>query len=127
MAIGSKTYIKKILYIRVGLLFSFVAIILLCLSVYDRWVIEREMASRSAAAVAEYEALERRQQGLKKDVEYLSKESSIEGEIRKHFDVVKAGEQVVVIMDEPTSTNPILPLSVLEPAEKAHYWYQFWR
>ena len=126
MALGSKTYQKKILYIRIGLLIVGIGIFLMLLSIFDRIKIEREMADRRLQAEEEYYALEQRQLELKDNVEYLSKESSIESEIRKHFDVAREGEKVVVIMDDPATTSPIVPLTTQAPARPTP-WYIFWR
>lgn len=126
MALGSKTYQKKILSIRIMLLVVGVLIILMLISIFDRFMIEREMAARRLQAEAEYASLQIRQQELQERVEYLSKEGSVESEIRKHFDVAKEGEQVVIIVDEVSTSSAILPMSgSIEPNESP--WYIFWR
>jgi cell division protein FtsB len=123
MPVGTKTYVKKILLIRAGILVTVIASLFLVVSVYERFTIEREMAARRDAVEAEAAALEARKGELQREVEYLSREESVEAEIRKHFDVAREGEQVVIIMDNtPTTTEPIVPVAP-PPAP----WYQFWR
>jgi len=125
MAIGTQTYTRKILLIRFGMVLSLLVIIFLSLSVFERFTIEREMSERRQTAEAEYNALEKRNVQLQEEVEYLSKESSVEAEIRRHFDVAKEGEKVVIIMDE-AATATITPLFPA-PATPIVPWYMFWR
>lgn len=75
---------------------------MLGMSVFDRFTIERDMANRRATAEAELQSLHERKAQLQEKVDYLSADAGIEAEIRKHFDVVREGEQVVVILDEDT-------------------------
>jgi len=63
-------------------------------------MIERDMSSRRAVAEEELNELLDRKAGLEGKVEYLREERGIESEIRKHFDVAKEGEQVVVLLDD---------------------------
>ncbi len=93
----------------------------LAVSVFERYQVEREMSARRITAEAEYQALLEREASLKEQVEYLSGERGIEEEIRKHFDVAREGEQVIILLgeDEP-SASEISP----EPTRKK--WYQFW-
>lgn len=125
MAIGTETYAKKILLIRFFLLITFIAVIFMSLSVFERFRIEREMNERRDVAEADYEALLLRKDDLGEKVDYLSKESSIESEIRKHFDVAKEGEQVVIILDDDPG-SVITPL-IAPPALPPTPWYIFWR
>jgi len=91
-----------------------------------RWQVEREMAARRAAVEAEQAALEARYQDLKADVTYLSDERSLEAEVRKHFDVAKAGESVVIIVDEERGAVAGAATSSFVEAEPPPWW-QFWR
>ena len=54
-------------------------------------------------------------------MEYLSGERGIEEEIRKHFDVAKEGEQVVIIVDK--EEEELTPTELIEEVKP---WYQFW-
>jgi cell division protein FtsB len=96
--------------------------LLLLVSVLERYHVEREMAARFDTATHELNALEERQQELKARVEYLEGERGVEEEIRKNFDVARAGEQVIILTGEPLVEKKA---SVVEP--KPTPWYIFWR
>jgi cell division protein FtsB len=96
--------------------------VLLLVSVIERIKVEREMAARSAAAEAELHQLEAREVELHKRVEYLEGARGVEEEIRKNFDVARAGEQVVILTGEPSVPPPSVP-----PPSPKYPWYQFWR
>lgn len=85
-------------YITAGVL------LLLCVglsfSVYDRYVIESEVSDRLSEKEAELKETTERKTTLAERVEYLKGEQGVEAEIRKHFDVAKEGEQVVVIVEK---------------------------
>lgn len=69
------------------------------MSVYERYSIERGAAERRLDAERELQALRAQKAELEKKVEYLNADHGIEAEIRQHFDVARAGEQVVIIVD----------------------------
>lgn len=94
----------------------------LSVSVFERYQIEREMSARRLAAEQEYQNLQQRQAELEKKVNYLEDERGIEEEIRKHFDVAKTGEKVVILLgeDEVADETAATP----EPEKR---WYEFWR
>lgn len=123
MAIGREAYTKKLLRIRIGVFVVGILCALLAWSVWERITIERTMAERRAAAEVEYEALQVRHEELAEKVEYLTDERNVESEIRKHFDVAKAGEQVVIITDNQVETDN-QPRSTT--TEVARPWWRFW-
>ncbi len=96
--------------------------LLLLVSVIERIKVEREMAARSAAAEADLRELEAREIELYERVEYLEGARGVEEEIRKNFDVARAGEQVVILTGEPPAPEAVPP-----PAPPKYPWYQFWR
>lgn len=107
--------------IRVGLLIIFFFI---AYSAYIRYEIAREMRERREIAEFEASVLEEQKLRLEEEVEYLSTERGIEAEMRRQFDIALPGEEVVVIIDESTSTDTIEPT----PADTEDIpWYQFWR
>lgn len=83
----------------ITLVLLMVAIVAMLVSVYDRYRIEREMANRWEQREVEQKSLEERKQELERRVDYLKDERGVEAEIRKNLDVVREGEQVVVIVD----------------------------
>jgi cell division protein FtsB len=125
MALGYKQYQLKLLKYRALLGLILIACVLVAWSVFTRFQVEREMAARREAVEAEYQDLEARYANLKAEVEYLTDERSIESEIRKHFDVAKEGESVVIIMDSERTNEPE-PEPVAPPTPPAPWW-QFWR
>lgn len=100
-----------------------VVCIFLGLAVYDRWVIERDMATRRAELEMTLQDLEERKTSLSEQVDYLSHERGIEAEMRRNFDVAQPGEKVVIILDDEDSViEPLAPL----PPPPAKPWYKFW-
>ena len=94
-------------------------------SVLERWQIEREMAARRAVIEAEYNQLHERFEALKADVEYLRDERSLEAEIRKHFDVAREGESVVILLDEDVAAEEEIVVATTTTNQRP--WWQFWR
>lgn len=106
-------------YITLGLLL--ILAVWLAFSVYDRFVIEREMLERRNDKQAELDRLQNRKAELEAEVEYLGQESGVEAEIRKHFDVAKEGEQVVVLIDKTKDDQKSTSSSKVAP-EKKSFW-----
>ena len=96
----------------------------LAVSVFERYQIEQEMTARREAAEADYQAAVARKDELQAKVDYFQGERGIEEEIRKHFDVAKAGEQVVILLGEDQSTSTLSTVAEDVPEKR---WYQFWR
>ncbi len=107
-----KSWWQLILGSRLTLLILLLAAVGLSFAVYDRYTVEREMMSRRAESERELRALAERKESLKSRVEYLNNEQGMEAEIRRHFDVAKEGEQVVILLGEreraaaPASSTP---------------------
>lgn len=108
--------------------FVLLALVLLCIplgiSVFERYQVEREMAERRLEMEAERTALELRKAKLNERVRYLEDERGVEAEIRRHFDVAKEGEQVVIIYDDETKSAVA---TSGKPAPSPEPWYMFWR
>jgi cell division protein FtsB len=118
---GKKKKLTDYLYSRPVLAVLGIVVILTAFAVYQRFVVEREMAARRMEVEKEKQELIQRKAELEEKVEYLSGERGIEEEIRKHFDVAKEGEQVVIIVDKEV---PDTAAEVEVKDEKP--WYQFW-
>lgn len=95
---------------------------ILAISVYERFVIEREMAARRAAAEAELVSAQERKAVLEEKVEYLSAEHGVESEIRRHFDVARDGEQVVVLVGEPAVAPAEAPSVSANAEKRSGFW-----
>lgn len=114
-------------YLRSPLALFVLAVICLFFAriVYERYTISRDMATRTDDAQAELESLMERKEQLTEKVEYLSNDRGIEAEMRRNFDVARAGEQVVIILDKEVDENTIEPMQAMPTEEPP--WYQFWR
>ena len=91
-------------------------------SVYDRYVIERDMSARRLEAEAELQKLQTRKDSLQEKIDYLRDDRGIEAEIRKHFDVVREGEQVVVLLDNTRPTPTTTVTSTIPAEDKPSFW-----
>ncbi len=87
---------------HIALLFACVAV---GVSAYGRYEVAREMAQRRAAAERELASLSERRAALEAEVAYLKSERGIEAEMRRQFDIAREGEQVVIILDKPTTAE----------------------
>lgn len=125
MALGYKQYVKKLWKVRLALVLVTLACFFVGWSVITRFMVERDMAARRASVEAEYQALEQRHQVLAENVTYLKDERSLESEIRKHFDVARAGESVVIILDTDEAVATSVATSTNVPVVTP--WWQFWQ
>jgi uncharacterized membrane-anchored protein YhcB (DUF1043 family) len=118
---GKKKKITEYLYTIPAIVILVVIAGFLAVAVYQRFTVEQEMAIRKAEVEKERQELIERKAQLEERVEYLSGDRGIEEEIRKHFDVAKEGEQVVIIVDKQDEEKEV----EVEIEEKKP-WYQFW-
>ena len=118
-----KRLVRNLIFSYLTIAVLGVLIVLLAMSVFERFTVEREMAVRRAEAEAELKALKLRAAALESQVEYLEDERGMEAEIRNRFDVVKEGEQVVIILDDGSEEAEERPDTV--PVEDRP-WYKFW-
>ena len=103
-----------------------VLVMLLFWSVFERGFIAGEVRDRREQVENDVESLRQRQVTLEADVEYLESERGQEAEMRRQFDVALPGEQVVVIVDDQTSTDAAtIPVATTSP--QTTHWYEFWR
>jgi hypothetical protein len=123
-----KRKIRSWLYskVTVGLLFALAVFI--AFQAYERFVVERAMALRTAEREAERAALEARATLLAEKVETLSAERGQEAEIRERFNVAREGEKVVILLrdEAPGTTAP--PASPPPPPVPAPWYavFKFW-
>lgn len=119
---GQKKKITEYLYSKPSIAVLIILAGFLSVAVYQRFVVERDMAARQNEVEEERENMLERKAELEERVEYLSGDRGIEEEIRKHFDVAKEGEQVVIIVDKENETTEASTPSIPEPKP----WYKFW-
>lgn len=120
---GKKKNYTDWLYTRPVLVFLSILIIFVGTAVFERWGVEREMSARRAEADADRAAALVRMANLQERVEYLEGERGIEEEIRKHFDVAREGETVIIL----TGESDQLPEKPSTTSPSTSRWYQFWR
>ncbi len=95
-----KRKIRRVLYSKPVLAVLVLLILWIGVSVYERFTIEREMAHKLESRKDELEALKLRAMTLESEVGHMQNDRGIEEELRSRFDVVKDGEQVVIILED---------------------------
>jgi cell division protein FtsB len=111
-----KRKIRRVLYSKIFIGGVFIVALILARSAYERYRVERDMAGRLLDREQELHELQERALLLESRVDHLRNERGIEEEIRERFDVVRDGEQVVVILeDESESTTPLVLPIALDP------------
>ena len=95
-----KRKIRRVVYSKVFIGFLFLLTLVIGRSVYERAVVEREMALKLQGRTEELESIKTRAALLESNVEHLKNERGIEEELRNRFDVARDGEKVVVILDD---------------------------
>lgn len=99
-----KRKIRSILYSKASVTILLLLSFFVGMSAYERYVVEREMAAKLDEKRQKLESLQMRATALEADVAHLQNERGIEEELRGRFDVVKEGEQVVIIIDDESET-----------------------
>lgn len=125
-----KRRMRRIFYSKPFIAIVFVLAILMLWSSYGRYVIERDMAEKLANKKATLGELEERAQTLKAKVDHLESERGIEDELRSRFDVVKEGEQAVIILNnDSNASSSSSSMSGSGKKEQSGSWYdllKFW-
>lgn len=88
---------------------------------YNAYQKERETSMRRQELSRELVALEKRASELERNIENLEDPRGIEAELRSRYDVGWEGEEVIILVEEETSTHsdPVLP----EPTKSL--WQRF--
>jgi cell division protein FtsB len=103
-------------------LVAFVILILfLAKGVYDIYGREQESAKLRSDAEQKMRDLEAQKANLSGEVEKLGSEAGVEEKIRSKFNVAKPGENVVLIVDDATTT------ATSTPGFFASLWAKIWR
>ena len=100
-----KKKLRNILYSKVTLIALFVILIFIVkatFSVYHKQKVSEENLAKAKEEVA---VLEKREKMLNSEIGRLKTDKGAEEEIRKKFMVGKAGEQVIVIVDDNKSNK----------------------
>jgi len=120
--LSKKSWWQSILSSRLTIVVLFIASFMLSFAVYDRYVVEQDVRERRHDAELELEQLKARKAELEERVDYLSNEQGLETEIRRHFDVSKEGEQVVVLMGETATLTPTVRIEQDTEIEDQGFW-----
>lgn len=127
-----KRKIRSIVYSKPVVAFLVVITIVLSFSVYHRYTVAEEMKHKLNVRENELHELEERATTLESKVQYLRDERGIEEELRNRFDVVKEGEQVIILVDEPERADEkqeLLPSSDEIPSTESDSFFaqfKFW-
>jgi cell division protein FtsB len=122
MKFGKKNSFKTYLYSWPVTVLLGIITVLLFMSAYERFGVERDMSSRRVTAEAELIRLQERKIQLEDRVQHLEGERGIEEEIRTNFDVAREGEQVIILVGEESAAE-----AAIEEVIVTYPWYQFWR
>lgn len=120
---GKKSNYTDWLYSRPAIAILAVLVLFTATAVFERFKVERQMYARRAAAEQELQAAAERKESIKEQVEYLEGERGIEEEIRKHFDVAREGETVIILMGEDPEASTGEEGTPPPPPK----WYEFWQ
>ena len=126
MALNKKGHLPGIIFSKATLVVLMVLCAFMAVSVFKRYTVERDMAERRYAVESEYHELETRRDSLLERVNYLKGDSGRESEVRKHFDVAREGEQVVIIVDDADEEKQAPAPESLSTTDE-YPWWQFWR
>ena len=127
-----KRKIRQLVYSKYFIGVLFLIGLLISRSAYERYVVENEMAEKTAEKSAEYAKLQERAALLESKLSHLENNRGIEEELRNRFDVAKDGEKVVIIVEKPDSKETkIEPInqSAGKERESQSWWstFMFWK
>ncbi|MAZ56511.1 hypothetical protein CL653_01865 [bacterium] len=123
MIVGSKHKLIRLIVTRLLIVVVFLLCLLLAKVLWERFHVMHEAAIKRVDIENERGVLESKKHELEERLEYLGSEASFEAKIRENFDMIKKGEQVVVIVGEDNYKAENLDI---EYAPKRS-WYKFWR
>lgn len=110
---------SRIVQVIIVLLIGFLAI-----QVYEQFRNTQQTADRRLQSEQEFYNQEEEYQQLAEQVAALRDSFNIEAEIRRHFDVAKEDEEVVIILEPPPEIES--RESVIEPERNKKPWYHLW-
>jgi cell division protein FtsB len=123
-----KRRLKSLLFSKFTAGMVFLLALFLFVSAYDRYVAEKDTRDRKLERAAELEKIRSKAAALEARVEFMESERGIEEAIRQQFDVVKPGEEVIVVVDETaTEVSDTRPERFpLPPAPTLFERLKFW-
>jgi len=126
MAIGSKKYNAQIWKTRAYLAIILMFCTLLAVSLYDRTMVQQSMAERRKEVEAEKMRLEARHAEILEKAEYIQSDAGIESEIRRNFDVAKAGESVIILVEDEAPPADVASSASTTQQVEVRSWWRFW-
>ena len=111
-----KRKIRNILYSWPIIAVLVFCTVILSISVYHRYTVAHDMSIKLHERERELEKLKQQSAVLDAKVEYLKNDRGIEEELRNRFDVVREGEQVVILTGD--SKQPKQESSTATPSEQ---------
>lgn len=102
-----KRKLRKIFGSKIALVFLFCLSLFLIYSAFNVYKKSRHAVSKNNAIEKELADLERRKIELESEITRLKSDFGAEEEIRKKFNVVRPGEEVLVIMDKNNENDKI--------------------
>ena len=114
-----KRRMRNLVYSKISLFFLLVIIFLLAYTIWGVYQKERETQIKKTQRSQVLIEIEERERVLEEEIERLNTKRGVEEEIRSKFDVARAGEQVLVIVD--AKEEDVL----LESEEEASAWQRF--
>lgn len=116
-----KRQTMSMVYSKAVLVALFLLILLLGKGVYDIYGRQKESAKFRADSEERMRDLEARKASLSLEVEKLHSEAGVDEKIRSKFNVAKPGENVVLIVNNATTT------STSTPGFFASLWAKIWK
>ncbi len=113
--------IKSRLYSRPVIAVLFILLIFIGNGVYDIYLREKESSRMLGEAESKLTALQGQKNTLAKEEAKLESEEGIDEKIRSKFNVAKPGENVVLIVDDATTT------ATSTPGFFAALWAKIWK
>ncbi len=97
---------KKLLHSRYAIVFLIFLIILLSRSVWSVYVKYKKSENLAEKSRTELNALKLREESLAQSIEDLATTEGREKEFRDRFGVVRPGEKLVILVDNPHEVKP---------------------
>ena len=121
-----KRTFKRRLYSKLVLIVLLTIFIFIVRGTWDIYKKSKESKRKLNLAETEFVELEEKKASIEHRIDRLSTETGIEEEIRSKFDVVRDGEEVIVIVDakEATATEPEAPKGIKGFFTTFFSWFQ---
>lgn len=89
--------IKKAFYSKITIAIVFILVVLLGHATWNVGGKYMDARENEQIVRSEFDALAKREESLRTDIEKLADEQGIEAEMRRRFNVVKEGEEILII------------------------------